>query len=430
MESHSTGWILVLIVLLLLSAFFSASETAFSSLNRIRLKNRANGGDRRAKATLELAQRYDKLLSTILIGNNLVNIASTSIATVLFVAYWGDVGVTLSTAVMTVAVLIFGEITPKCLAKRNADRLAMAVTPPLRVLMAVLTPVSGLFALWTKLLDRLRRHKEEPTVSGEELITLVDEAESEGAIDETESELIRAAVAFDDRDAADILTPRIQVEAVSLTDTPEEICRVFEESGFSRLPVYQESVDHIVGILHEKDFYRAYRTGSVSLSDIMGEAVCVPPGCPLSGVMRELKEANSHMAVVIDEFGGTLGIVTLEDVLEELVGEIWDEHDEVVVPLQPQEDGSFLVDCDLRMDELFEQLACEWPCEATTVGGWVMEQLGRIPHTGDRFEDHGYAVTVTKEGTRCAEEVRLHPLQPSQPLPPITPPPPPPEAET
>ena len=330
MDSDSTWLILLLIVLVCFSAYFSATETAFSSLNRIRLKNRAAEGDRRAKLAYQLSENYDELLSTILVGNNLVNIASTAIATVLFTDALGTgLGPTVSTAVMTVAVLIFGEVGPKGLAKENAEDFAMFASPLIRVLIVVLKPVNLLFTQFKKLLTKLFKVTGNHSVTDSELLTIVEEAQQEGGIDEAESTMLRNVIEFDDIEAIDIMTPRVDVAAVPINATKEEIARVFRETGYSRVPVYEETVDSILGVILEKNFYNSVWDTDADIESILRPAEFIPPSMKISVLLRLLQQNKVHMAVIVDEFGGTEGIVTLEDVIEELVGEIWDEHDEI-----------------------------------------------------------------------------------------------------
>lgn len=402
MDADSLTQILILALLILCSAYFSATETAFSTMNRIRMKNMAES-NKCAALALKLAENYDKMISTILVGNNLVNIAATSLATVLFVAHWGDAGVTLSTVVMTVVVLIFGEVSPKSLAKDAPERFAVFSAPILRIIMVILTPVNAFFALWKRMLSRLFKAPEDPGITEEELLSLVDEAESEGGINANEGELLRSAIEFYDIDAADILIPRVDVEAVSIERSREEVRQVFTESGFSRLPVYRETIDTIVGILNQKDFYDPRNEGK-SIDKIMTAPVFVTPGIKTFQLFSLLQKNRAHMAVVVDEYGGTMGIVTLEDILEELVGEIWDEHDEIVEEIQPIGEDEYRVLCTADLEDLFDILELDEEPEFPTVSGWVINHFGRIPDTGDSFTYKNLTVTVTKcEGPRVVE---------------------------
>ena len=332
--------IVLMVVLVALSAFFSSTETAFSSLNRTRLKNMADHGDKRAENTLELAERYDELLSTILVGNNVVNIALSSIATLFFVDLMGHGGAGVSTAVITVVVLIFGEISPKSLAKESPERFAMTVAPIVGLLVTLLKPINWLFAQWKKLLNLFVKAEEETGFTSDELMTIVEEAEQEGGMDAEETELLKSAIEFHDLDVGDILTPRVRVEGVELSSTPTEAADRFEQTGYSRLPVYEETLDRIVGVIHQKDFHNRLRKGSsFKLGDIMKKPVYVPVSAKISDTLKLLQKNQIQMAVVADEYGGTEGIVTMEDILEELVGEIWDEHDEVEEPFRFSDNG-------------------------------------------------------------------------------------------
>lgn len=412
MDQHGVIQIVLLVVLVALSAFFSASETAFSSLNRIRLKNKANNGHAGAARTLALSDRYDALLSTILIGNNIVNIAAASIATVLCVRFWGDIGATLSTVLMTVIVLVFGEISPKTMAKQHAEEIALAVTPVLRLLIVLFWPLNFLFGQWKKLLDRIFRSHTEQRYTDEELITLVDEVQSDGGIDEQEGDLIRAAIEFNDVEAVEILTPRIRIVAVSESASAGEVRHTFEESGFSRLLVYRSSVDTVIGVVLGKDFFRL--APEDDWTQLIKQVLYVPPGIKISALLRQMQKDKSHVAVVIDEFGGTYGMLTTEDILEELVGEIWDEHDCVEEPVRAGQNGSIVASGDADCEEFLEELGIKDETDAVTVGGWITEQIGSIPKPGDAFEKSGWRFTVTaaderRVGEICAQRTETEP---------------------
>ncbi len=402
MDSSNLTIAITLVVLIGLSAFFSGSETAFSTFNRVRMKSRANLGDKRADRALKLADNYTNLLSTILIGNNIVNILASSLATVLFTDLFGAKGVTVSTIVMTVLVLIFGEITPKSIAKERAEGMALSLGGPLKAVSVVLTPLNAIFSLWRRLLDRVIKPAGDAGITEEELLTIVDEAENEGGLDEHESDLIRSAIEFTDQDVEDILTPRVDVTAVDIDDDFETIEKKFYESGYSRLPVYREGIDSIAGILHEKDFFM--HRNEKTIEEIMGPALFVMPSTKLSVLLRTLQKQKSHMAIVLDEFGGMAGVVTMEDVLEELVGEIWDEHDEVVEEFVEQADGSIRISGGAEIDEMIERFDLPDEYESSTVSGWVAEELGRIPGEGDEFTACGLNVRITQmEGRRILE---------------------------
>lgn len=410
--------LLVIVFCIIGSAYFSASETAFSTMNRIRMKNLADSGDSRAAVALKLVDNYDKLISTILIGNNIVNITSSSLATVVFTMWLADAGVSVSTAVMTVLVLIFGEISPKTLAKENAESFALATARLMRALMVLLTPLNFLFSLWKKLLDRLFKKQEDPGITAEELMTMVDEAQNDGGIDEHNGELIRSAIEFDDLDANDILTPRVDLVAVEKDDSMEEVGRVFMENTYSRLPVYEDTIDNIIGMIHEKDFFTALHNGTDNFASAVKPVIYVSGGIKISKLLRLIQQSKTHVAVVVDEFGGTEGIVTLEDVLEQLVGDIWDEHDIVEQEIEEINNTTFVVSGSCSLEDFFEMFRLpeeeEEKYESITVGGWVMEELRCVPEIGAHFVFHGNEVYVTKVEKRHVEEIRF---QLSEPLP-------------
>ena len=406
MDSNGT-LILSLFALVLLSGFFSASETAYTGLNRVRVKSQANAGDRKAEKVLALAERYDRLLSGILVGNNIVNILSASLATVLFTRALGGRGVSVSTAVMTVIVLMFGEIAPKSIAKEHPERIAFAFYPLLSLLLKLLAPIVFLTTCWQRLVYRIFKPSDDRGITEEELITIVEEAENEGGIDEHESELIRSAIEFNDLTAEDILTPRVDITAVSVEDDMDEIAAAFRESGYSRLPVYEGSIDDIVGILHEKDFYSL--RGTKSLREMMTTPLCVVPTTRLGVLLKLLQRTKNHMAVVMDEYGGVTGIVTMEDILEELVGEIWDEHDEVIEEIASLPDGSLRVSGSAALEDLRERLPIPEVYDSVTVNGWVTEVLGRFPQAGDSFEFAGRKIDVTRVGRRRVDQILIRP---------------------
>ena len=414
MDSTSIAMLVALVALVAMSGYFSATETAFTSLNRIRLKNKADNGDRRAARTLELAEDYDRLLSTILIGNNIVNNVATTIGAVLFIQLIGPgKGPTVSATVLTIVILIFGEVTPKSLAKERPEAWAIVATPLLRVMAVLLTPVNFLFTQWKKLLRVLLRHQDDDGITEEELMGMVDQAETEGSLDQHESDLIRNAIEFNDMEVSEILTPRVDLEALADTATMEEAAAMYADSGFSRLPIYHDSIDNIIGVLHEKDFYAAYCRGVKRLSELKSSVLYTTETARISDLLRQLQQNKVHMAVVVDEYGGTQGIVTMEDIMEELVGEIWDEHDEVVEEFRKQSDGSYLVACSADLDDLYDLFDMK-PSEeydASTVSGWVMEEIGRVPDVGDRFQADGLDVCVTRVEHRRVLEIRVKPLE-------------------
>ena len=406
-----------LVILVGFSAFFSASETAFSSLNQIRLKSRAEDGDSSAARVLAMAEQYDKLLSTILIGNNLVNIAAASIGTILFTQMLGaERGATMSTIVLTIIVLIFGEVTPKSLAKEMPEKVATAVSPFLVLLMALMTPLTWLFTQWKKLLGHFVHSGEADTITEGELMTMVSEAENDGELTDRESELIRSAIEFDDVEVEEILTPRVDVVAVEDDIPLEELAQTFAESGYSRLPVYHGTIDNIIGVVHEKDFYIARLKKATKIDDLVVPTLYTTGSTQISQLLRTLREQHHHLAVVVDEYGGTEGIITLEDILEELVGEIWDEHDEVTEDFRKQSDGSWLVSGSASVDDLYEELDLpeEEDIDSNTVNGLVQEKTCHLPKVGDRFTLGEYDGVVTRTAKRRVTEVRLTPAAPAE----------------
>ena len=418
MDDGSITLLAALIILVAFSAFFSASETAFSSLNQIRLKSRAEDGDKAAARVLAMSEQYDKLLSTILIGNNIVNIGAASIATVLFTKALGEErGATVSTIVLTIVVLIFGEISPKSIAKEMPETIATAVSPFLNLLMTLFTPLTWLFSQWKKLLNHFIHSSEEDTITEGELMTMVSEAENDGELTDRESQLIRSAIEFDDVEVEEILTPRVDVIAVEDDITLEELARTFAESGYSRLPVYHGTIDNIIGVVHEKDFYLGRLKKETTLEDLIKPTLYTTGSTQISRLLRILREQHHHMAVVVDEYGGTEGIITLEDILEELVGEIWDEHDEVTEDFHKQADGSWIVLGSASVDDLYEMLGLpeDEDIDSNTVNGLVQEKTCHLPKVGDRFTLGEYDGVVTRTAKRRVTEVRLTPADKPEP---------------
>ncbi|MDY3032212.1 MAG: hemolysin family protein [Clostridia bacterium] len=413
MDSDSITQIIFIAILVIMSSYFSASETAFFSLNKIRIKSMAANGNKRAELVMKLAENYDKLLSSILIGNNIVNIASSAIATVLFVRLLGDKGVSVSTAVMTILVLIFGEITPKSIAKNSPERFALFSAPILRVINVILTPLNFVFSMWQKLVYLVIKPADDRGVTEEELLTMVEEAQNDGEIDSHESELIRNAIEFNDIEVIDIHTNRVDVVAVDVESENDEVEKLFRESGYSRLPVYRDSIDNIIGILNQKDFNNAVND-KLSIEQVMNEPVFVIPSMKISQLLTLLQKQKSHMAVIIDEYGGTVGIVTLEDILEELVGEIWDEHDEVIESIEQISDNKYKVLCSSDLDNMFERFGIDCDLDISTVGGWIIETFERIPEVGESFDFQNLHVTVAKRDTRHVLEITVEIITPPQ----------------
>ena len=409
-------YIVIIAVLVMLSAYFSATETAFSSLNKTRLKTMAESGNKKAEITLGLAENYDKLISTILVGNNIVNIAASSLGTLMFVDLLKDqdLGATVSTIVITVVVLIFGEITPKSIAKDSPEKFAMFATPAIRILIWILTPINFIFSMWKKLVAKIFKTEDNSKMSQEELLMLVEEVEQEGSLDTDEGELIRNAIEFSEREAEDILTHRVDLEGFAEGTEKAEIAKLFSETQFSRLLVYNESVDDIIGFIHLKDFLTPDGITEKPIKDIMAKPVFIQKSEKVNDILKILQQNKSHIAVVIDEYGGTLGIITMEDILEELVGEIWDEHDEVVLDFENLGSNIYRVDCSANFEDFCEMFEIEAETESVSVGGWVMEQLGKMPEEGDKFSFENLDITITETDSHRVTKIKVYKNEPAE----------------
>ena len=395
----NTSYLIAIIVLVMMSAYFSATETSFSSLNRMKLRTLVENKDKHAKkaeATLKLVEEYDKLISTILIGNNIVNIAVASLGTVFFMEIDEVNGATISTIVITILVLIFGEISPKSLAKDCPEKFAMFATPVIKFLMYVFTPLNFLFSQWKKLLSVLFKVKEDSGISPEELMLIVDEVEKVGNLDEDESELIRNAIEFSDNTAENILTHRVDVEAVSINASNEEIMDTFNKTQYSRLLVYKDSIDNIIGVIHMKDYFTINHDLRLDINSVMTKPVYIQKTEKINNILKILQKNKAQIAVVIDECGGTQGIVTMEDILEELVGEIWDEHDDIVEFIKKVADNTYEIDAGMDINDFSKFFDIDCESDSTLVSGWVMEMLGKIPEEKDSFTYDNLIVEITK----------------------------------
>ncbi len=390
--------IFIIILLLSLSAVCSATETAFSSANRIRLKNMAASGKKSAARALDITENFDKALTAILIGNNIFNLSASSLTTVMFTRHFGEGSVAYATVVLTVLVLIFGEILPKSLAKENSESFSMLMSAPLTVSMILLTPAIWFFTAIKKLTVMLTGSgKEQPSFTEEELKYIIDESETEGVLEEQESDLVRSALDFDETMIDEVLVPRVNIVGIGKDADMDTLRKTFEENCYSRLPVYDKTMDNIVGIVHLTDFYRLYLSGAESFESIVTPPVFIPENKRISEVMRLMQKKKVHMAVVADQYGGTEGIVTLEDILEELVGDIYDEHDE--------EDDSFIrlgsdrwrISGELSISDFLEKAELDEDlitADATSMGGWVLEELERLPINGERLTVDGFEIAV------------------------------------
>lgn len=375
-----------IIICVLISAYFSASETAYNSVNKVRLKNLDDKGNIGARRALQLLDNYEKLLSTILVGNNVVNIIATSMATVICVRHWGsDSGSAIATVIITIVLLMFGEITPKTLAIGSADSFAVLVSGSLQFFMIILTPLTWLFGLWQKLLLKIFKPKDDNAVTDEEILTIVRTAEEEGEIDKQESTLIHNSIDFNETLTEDILTPRVDIEAVEQNCTKDEVKEIFAKTGLSRIPVYDKDIDHIIGVLYVKDFYNKIYGNDGSVRSIIRPVIFTSEHRPIGELFRELQSKKIHMAIVLDEYGGTLGIVTMEDILEELVGEIWDEHEEVEPEIRKVGDDGYIVSGSMNLEKFFESIGEDYSDdeESLTVSGWLVDTAGHLPRSGE-----------------------------------------------
>ena len=407
-NSTQIGLLIVLIVLVFLSAFFSSAETAFTSMNRVRLHTLEANGVKWAKHAGKMIDNYDKLITTILIGNNIVNIVASSLATLLFVSFVADnsTAVTLSTVVMTLAVLIFGEITPKTIAKEHPEGFVRTYCGILRFLQIIFFPLTWIFSQWRKLLLKMFKFKKQPGITEDELLTYVETAHSEGGIDEHESELIRSAIEFEDLDVGDIMVHRVGVAAVPDDASMDDVAKLFRENGYSRMPVYSGTIDTVIGTVHEKDFLIAVIDGKDNFKSCIQNTVCLSP---ISAALRMMQKGKIHMAIVVDEYGGTSGIITMEDILEELVGEIYDEHDEVEEFIKKTGDDVFCINGNAPLLDVFDYLEVDVKeeFESSSVGGWVTEQMEKIPVAGESFDYGNMHITVKRSTPKRVAEVQI-----------------------
>lgn len=405
---NSDLWKIVLIVIMMIfSALFSSTETAYSSVNKLRLKNYEAQGNKKATTALRLANKFDQVLTAVLIGNNIVNIAMSSLGTLLFVSIFGDSGAGISTAVITILVLIFGEVLPKSYAKRNAEKLALLFAKPLSALVTVLKP-----AVWilNKISSLLASGEEAPSVTEDELKYMIDEIEEQGVIEEQESELVKSALEFDEISVDEILIPRVKVVGIEVGATIDEIKELFTTEMYSRLPVYEKSLDDIIGIITNKAFFKMLVEGGNDIKSIIQEVPHIADCKLISEAMRDMQRSKVHLAVVIDQYGGTKGIVTLEDIIEELVGEIYDEDDEIVTRIAKLAPNKFEIAGDMSVNDMLEQLNIDEDLvhtEYNSVGGWVTEVMEHIPEKGETAETGIFRLTASEVNEQTVEKVIL-----------------------
>lgn len=402
--------IIIIAVCVLFSAYFSATETAFSTFNRIRVKNLAEKGNKKANLAIKLSDNYDTLITTILIGNNIVNTLAAALGTLVFVDVCKgdqDLGTTLSTVVLTLVVLIFGEISPKSMAKRSPESFAIFSAPFINALRILFAPLSFVFKKWQDLLAKIFKSDDDTGMTEEELVSIIEEAEESGDIDENESELIKSAIEFNDLEVGDIFTPRIDITALPTDADRETVEKQFTQSGYSRIPVYEDDLDNIVGILYHKDYYMADFDKSKPITEILKPVIFVTKTQKINDVLKDLQEKQLHLAIVTDEYGSTAGLVTLEDIIEEIVGEIWDEHDEKIEEIKELGDKEYIISGKANLEKVFDMFDIDEEPEVLTVNGWAMTILGRIPQEGDTFEQYGLSVEVLKMNGRRIENLHI-----------------------
>lgn len=405
-------------LLLVMSAFFSSVETAFSSVNKIRLKHEAANGDKKAAKVLSIAENYDKTLTTILVGNNIVNICSTSLATIicmrLFSERFGEGTATaISTAAMTVLVLTFGEILPKSIAKQHADKYSRFSCDILYFFIVILTPVSAVFGALQKLASKLfSSGQESPSVTEDELKYIIDEIEEEGVLEEKEGDLVRSALEFDDRSISEILIPRVKITAVERNDSIEHIRELFFTEQYSRMPVYEKNIDNIIGFIHERDFFKLTVSdeNAGSIDPIIHDMIFITEFSTVSEVLARMQKEKVHMAIIKDQYGGTYGMVTMEDLIEELLGEIYDETDEEDNSFVRLSDNEFEAAAELTIRDFCDNIDISEELiesESITVGGWCMELFGRIPENGEEVTEGRFTIKVLEAADNRIIRLRI-----------------------
>ncbi|MDO5150140.1 MAG: hemolysin family protein [Oscillospiraceae bacterium] len=408
--------IILIILLVAFSAMFSSCETAFSTVNKMRLRSNADQGSTKAAKALRLAESFDNSLTTILIGNNIVNIASTSISTVLFTDLFGAKGVGIATVVMTVVVLIFGEILPKTFAKENSEKCAYFFAGPLSALIVLFTPLSFIFSAIKNIVSKLYASSEKtPSVTEDELKCIIDEIEEEGVLEESESDLVRSALDFDETIVSEILTPRVKIVGVEINSSIEEIKNVFLTEMYSRLPVYEKNIDNIVGIITQKDFFKMISENRNDIQNIIQDVVFISEFKLINDALHEMQRSKTHMSVIIDQYGGTKGIITMEDIIEELVGEIYDENDEITPLMTKISDNVYEASGELTVTEMLETFG--YPenyiaTNANTVSGWIMELTGHIPDQEELIQNDCFEIRITEMNGKKISKIQITLIKP------------------
>lgn len=414
MPDGTVPLLIVLIVLVILSGFFSATETAFTSVNKIKLRTLESSGNKRAGKILKLAEEgYEKLLSTILVGNNIVNLSASTISTLMFAKIIvGDTALSslVSTAVITIVVLIFGEISPKFMAKSAPEKFASFSYPLIIPFFYIFYPLNLVFSGWKWLLKKVFRFKDAEVITEEEILTVVEEAEEDGTLREDETNLIRSVIEFDDLEVGDVLVPRVNMVAIDVETPLSDIKNIFIKEGYSRLPVYKGSIDTVIGTIHEKDFYRAYMNGNKTIDSILQNAYYTTEHVKISILLKQLQKSKTHIAIVLDEYGGTLGLITLEDILEELVGEIYDEHDEEVNYFRQIGEKEYIALGNATVSDTLKFFGVDDDknvYDANTLSGFVIEVLGEIPSVGRKFEEFNLSFEVLKATVKKVLQVKI-----------------------
>lgn len=414
MPGGSSHLLISLIILVLCSGFFSATETAYSCLSKIKLKTLFTNGNKRAGKVLEFAEtKYDRLLSTILIGNNIVNISASAIATIFFARLLVNTKIDstfVATVVMTIALLIFGEITPKYIAKAYPEKLSMLFYPVIKAIYYLLIPVNVIFIGWKKLISKIFRLDRKEVITEDEIMTFVEEAEDAGTLNKNETKLIQSVIDFDDLEAKTILTPRVNITAVKDDTDLESVKKLFQESGFSRLPLFSDSLDNITGVIHLKDFYRK-SAQCKSIKDIAQKPYFITEHTKISKLLKDFQKKQIQFSVVLDEYGGTLGIVTMEDILEELVGEIWDEHDTVFSDYHKCPDGSFIFSGTISLEKMFDLIGADIEKverKTSTLSGWIIEQKGEIPAEGSLIKNDDFTLEILKTNDKIISKIKVY----------------------
>lgn len=413
MDDDGIGRTVILILLILMSGFLSAAETAFIKFNRIRMKNLAAANNKKAALVLSLDDNYDILMSTILIFNSIVNVTATSLAIFIISKYFNNYGIIISTIIAVLLILIFGQLVPKGLAEAASEKFAMFSAGAVKILIFVCTPVNFLLSMFRDAFGRIFVSEALPSITEDELRTMIDEVENEGVINKNESDLIRSAIEFNETVVEDIYTPRTDIVGIEEDEGLDDIKEKFLMSGYSRLPVFQGDMDNIVGVLHEKDFYQALSRKEKDIKKLISKTLYITPNKKISELLKELQLSKAHMAVVIDEYGGTEGLVTMEDIMEELVGEIWDEHDEVIEWFKKIGENKFLVSCNADIDDMFELLGLEpdEELDVTTVNGFVTMLFEGIPQAGRRIAYRDLDITVTKAEAKRVLEIQVEKIK-------------------